>query len=96
LAFNQVPRLLQPLAFFHIWSQKEALIKACGLGLTYPTQQFSVPILPSTNQEIIDTLHKTTWQMISFMPEIACSAALCYHSAINQIRYLKLTEAQEL
>ena len=93
---KQLNPMLKPLAFFHIWAQKEAFIKACGLGLSYPTEQFDVPILPSTHQEILDSLHKKTWKMTSFMPEAACSAALCYDLSIKMIRYLKYTDLNQI
>jgi len=32
------------------------------------------------------------WEMASFMPQVACSAALCYHPEIEEIRYLSLNE----
>jgi 4'-phosphopantetheinyl transferase len=86
-ALKAAPAGLRALAFFHMWAQKEALIKACGLGLSYPTQQFDVPALPSTNQPVFDSLHEKTWQMISFQPQVSCCAALCYNSAITEIRY---------
>jgi len=89
-ALKAVPTGLKPLAFFHMWAQKEALIKACGLGLSYPTQQFDVPALPSTNQPVYDSLHEQTWQMISFQPEVSCCAALCYNPAITDIRYISI------
>ena len=84
---HQTSAMLKPLAFFHIWSQKEAFIKACGLGLAYPTQQFDVAILPPTNQPCIDTLHQQPWQITSFMPQVACNAALCHHPDIEEIHY---------
>lgn len=89
-AFQAVPDALKQLAFFHVWAQKEALIKACGLGLSYPTQDFDVPVLPSTNQIIWDAKHQQHWQMVSFQPQIRCCAALCYHPDIKTIRYQKL------
>lgn len=95
-ALKQTTEALQPLVFFHIWSQKEALIKACGLGLSYPTQTFDVPTCPSTNQAVIDPLHKKTWQMISFQPVVGCCAALCFHSQITTIRYHVLNQPETL
>ena len=89
-ALQNTQNSLKPLAFFHIWAQKEALIKACGLGLSYPTQAFDVPALPSTNQSVYDSLHKKTWQMVSFQPQVSCCAALCYDPAITEIRYLSI------
>ncbi len=90
-SLNRLNNTLKPLAFFHIWTQKEALIKACGLGLSYPTQQVDVPILPSPQHEIFDSLHKKNWKMTSFMPEAACSGALCYHVLVDSIAFLKLS-----
>ena len=87
---HQVNTMLKPLAFFNIWSQKEAFIKACGLGLAYPTQKFDVSVLPSTNQLCLDELHKKTWHLVSFMPQIACGAALCHDPMIKKIRYHRL------
>ncbi len=91
---DQVPTSLLPLSFFNIWVQKEALIKACGLGLSYPTKQFDVSLLSSNSQIIEDTLHQCTWQMLSFMPKVGCCAAICYDMNVNEIRYLSLTEDQ--
>lgn len=93
-ALKDTPDALKPLAFFHIWAQKEALIKACGLGLSYPTQAFDVPALPSTHQAVFDSLHAQTWQMVSFQPRVTCNAALCYHSAVSEIRYIALEQAK--
>jgi 4'-phosphopantetheinyl transferase len=93
---HNVSTMLKPLAFFHIWAQKEAFIKACGLGLAYPTQEFDVAILPPTNQPCVDNLHQHEWQLVSFMPQVACSAALCHHPTIEDIRYFTLKECNSL
>lgn len=93
-AFKQIPDALKTLTFFHIWSQKEAFIKAAGLGLSYPTKQFNVPIHAPTHQTIWDPLHEIMWKMTSFMPIALCSAALCYHPNITDIR-LKTTKLPE-
>ncbi len=85
--FIKVPLALKPAIFFHVWAQKEAFIKACGLGLSYPTKHFSVPISMPTKQLVNDPLHNMTWQLRSFMPEIACSGALCHHPTVREIRH---------
>jgi 4'-phosphopantetheinyl transferase len=85
--FRKVPAALKPAVFFHVWSQKEAFIKACGLGLSYPTKDFNVPITIPTKQLVDDPLHNMTWLLRSFMPTIACSGALCYHPTVREIRH---------
>ena len=94
MALHSTQDALKPLAFFHMWAQKEAFIKACGLGLSYPTQAFDVPTLPTTNQAIFDNLHNQAWQMVSFIPYIACCGALCHHPVVTDIRYLVLSDAE--
>lgn len=85
--FSKVPNALKPAIFFHIWSQKEAFIKACGLGLAYPTKDFNVPTSMPTQQLVDDPLNNMTWQLRSFMPEVGYSGALCYHPTIREIRH---------
>lgn len=92
-AVHNAPLRLQPLIFFTIWTQKEALIKACGLGLSYPTKQFDVATLPWSHQEVEDTLHRQRWHMSCFMPEVACCAAVCFNPSIQIKRYIKLQHA---
>lgn len=85
--FMQIPSSLKPATFFHIWAQKEAFIKACGLGLAYPTKEFNVPTSMPTKQLVDDPRHNKTWHLRSFMPEVACSGALCCHPTIREIRH---------
>lgn len=85
--FEKITPSLKPAVFFHVWAQKEAFIKACGLGLSYPTKEFHVPTTIPTKQLIDDPLHNTTWLLRSFMPEVACSGALCHHPTIREIRH---------
>ena len=84
---QKAPPALKPALFFHVWAQKEAFIKASGLGLSYPTKEFTVPTTFPTKQLVEDSLHNTTWQLRSFMPKIACSGALCHHPTVREIRH---------
>ena len=96
--FKNTPSALKPAVFFHVWAQKEAFIKASGLGLSYPTQEFNVPTTIPTKQLIDDPLHNMTWQLRSFMPEVGCSGALCHHPTIREIRHglIQLTQNENL
>ena len=85
--FSRVPSALKPAVFFHVWSQKEAFIKASGLGLSYPTKDFNVPTNMPTRQLVDDPLNNITWQLRSFMPAVACGGALCHHPTVREIRH---------
>lgn len=87
LEFKKVPQSMKPAVFFHVWAQKEAFIKASGLGLAYPTKEFNVPVTMPTKQLVEDPIHNMTWQLRSFMPEVFCSGALCFHPTIREIRH---------
>jgi len=86
----QQPCEQKPLVFFHIWAQKEAVIKATGLGLSYPTAQFTVPAMPPADAEIFDALHGKLWKIKSFMPQVACAAALCHDPEVTIIRKIEV------
>ena len=87
MEFNKAPSSMKPALFFHVWAQKEAFIKASGLGLSYPTKEFHVPTTMPTKQLVDDPLHNMTWHLRTFMPEVACSGALCHHPTIREIRH---------
>ncbi len=86
------PEPLKKPLFFSIWSQKEAFIKAVGMGLSYPTQQFSVPLYSKSASCVSDSLSEQTWQLLAFAPHQECAAALCFNKEILEIRKLILDE----
>ncbi len=86
-AFEKLPHTLKPMAFFNVWAQKEALIKATGLGLAYDTQTFNVPLFSPNEQPVEDKLHEKIWKMNAFMPKIGYAAAICYDLCIEKLDY---------
>ncbi|MCX7115912.1 MAG: 4'-phosphopantetheinyl transferase superfamily protein [Gammaproteobacteria bacterium] len=77
------PPALLALRFFSIWSRKEALIKANGFGINYPTQ--SIDLLKTG--PFHDPLHDQSWSMLTFFPQPAFAASLCYHPSIETIQH---------
>ncbi len=45
-AYNALPDSEREAAFYAIWTRKEAVLKASGLGLHMPLDAFDVPHLP--------------------------------------------------
>lgn len=89
LGLLKTPPSLKPLTFFHIWAQKEAFIKACGLGLAYPTQTFGVSILRPSHGTMVEHVDQEEhpWKMHTFMPAVGCAAALCYHPNVTSLQF---------
>lgn len=79
LAWNHLPDELRLFAFYKCWTQKEALIKALGYGLSQSMSQWSVSMLPDEPASLVslsgDREHAGDWSLHSFVPEIGTIAA---------------------
>ena len=93
-ALLELPPDLHRAAFYHIWTQKEAFIKAIGLGLSYPLDAFDVQPDPRQPGAILSARdHPGPWVMHTFSPVPGYHAAVC-HAAPElpvQIRPLKIS-----
>lgn len=90
---QQLPASALAIGFFSVWAQKEALIKAVGVGLSYPTHLFDVPLLPKTTYSLHE--HQQHWLITPFMPYPGSMAAVCYHPSLSQIRYFHYDPATQ-
>lgn len=74
-------------AFFHIWTQKEAFIKAIGQGLAYPLKDFSVSATPPAR--LIEAKHENVadWYFQSFKPHTNAHAAIVSLNPIAHVLF---------
>ncbi len=66
-------------AFYHVWTQKEAFLKAQSKGLTLSLQDFSVSVDPDKPGKLLNVKDSdaSLYQMISSIPESGYRVAVC-------------------
>lgn len=74
--------------FYHVWTQKEAFVKAHGEGLLLPLDYFSVevdPDVPGGIQTIQGGVEKSSaWKMFTNIPEPGWRLAVCVQAENEQ------------
>ena len=75
-----LPTLEQNSAFFKGWTQKEAFVKALGIGLSYPLKSLTVSLNPKENGRVVqidqqDQEYLQHWEMqcLDIHSDYACS-----------------------
>lgn len=63
-------------AFYHCWARKEAVVKACGEGLSMPLDSFQVSLLPGEPAVILRSPNPGPWMLQELTPEIGYAAAV--------------------
>jgi 4'-phosphopantetheinyl transferase len=79
-SLNVLPAEQKQAGFFNCWTRKEAYIKALGLGLAQPLDQFAVSLQPGKPAELLYVEGKPEepgrWTFTSFTPEPGYAGAL--------------------
>jgi len=79
-AFRALPESKRAAAFFAGWTRKEAYVKALGMGVSLPLDQFDVTMDPDAPPHLLADRrhphHPETWTLLSFVPASGYIAAL--------------------
>lgn len=77
---QSLPSHLKVSAFFNCWTRKEAFIKAKGMGLSLPLDQFDVSVAPGEPAAILETrgdpLEAGRWSLQGLAPKAGYAAAI--------------------
>lgn len=79
-AFRALPEGQRAAAFFAGWTRKEAYVKALGMGVSLPLDQFDVTMNPDEPARLLADRryphHVGAWSLLSFDPAPGYTAAL--------------------
>lgn len=88
-AIRDLPRTVSEEAFFHVWTRKEAFLKAIGLGLSHGLERFAVSVPPDNPARILhidgDRCAGKRWHLRGLVPSPGYVAALAIESADVQV-----------
>jgi 4'-phosphopantetheinyl transferase len=80
---RRLPPVVQPTAFYHCWTRKEAYLKATGEGLSLPLDKFEVSLNPGQPAAILTIAGETEparrWSLTSLEPAPGYLGALAVH-----------------
>jgi 4'-phosphopantetheinyl transferase len=85
-------RLVPPVseeAFFHVWTRKEAFLKATGLGLSHGLERFEVSVPPNDPPRILhidgDSKRASRWSLHALYPSPGYVGALALEGQIHRV-----------
>jgi 4'-phosphopantetheinyl transferase len=87
-----LPERARQEAFFHGWARKEAFIKALGLGLAFPLDDFSVSVHPEAAGLLEvrgEQQAAARWQVIKLQVDGPFTAALAVEAGISDVRFFE-------
>lgn len=86
-AYRSLPNDERKILFFHLWTRKEAFVKALGLGLSYPLNAFTVGV---GNPVTLDGERTSAWSMRHLDPGSGIVGALALNGSGVAVRGARL------
>lgn len=92
-AFCALPEGKRAAAFFAGWTRKEAYVKALGVGVTLPLNQFDITMDPDEPARLLADRryphHVEAWSLLSFTPAPGYIAALAVEGSCEHVTFLQ-------
>lgn len=93
-ALRSLPVELRAKSFFNCWTRKEAFIKAKGMGLSIPLDQFDVTLLPGEPAALLKTIWDETearrWSLHDIDVGQDFAAAIAVEGHDREIKYWRV------
>lgn len=74
-------------AFYRCWTRKEAVIKACGEGLSMPLDSFRVSLLPEEPARLLKSPDENSWILHNINAETGYAAAVAAPVVSSPVQY---------
>lgn len=87
-----LPASQQQAAFFHVWTQKEAFIKAIGEGLSHALDTFAVNVTGSAKLVSTEQDDAAQWYMQDIEVDKDYKAAFTTRQTVQQVNYWQLSD----
>ena len=88
-AFHNLPEAQKPIAFFNLWTRKEAWLKATGEGIGYSLNRVEVSFLPGEAARLLSLPEgphaAVQWTLHHLAPAPSFAAALAVPAADNPL-----------
>ncbi len=95
MIYHNLTDALKIASFYQGWTCNEAYIKAIGMGLSFPLQEFSVEMDPTKPAKLLETTPrkdcKTDWNLSKLPCPKNYSAALAFEKSGAELQFFKLT-----
>lgn len=82
---NSMPEPEFRRRFFEFWTRKEAIVKAIGVGISYPLTEIDIPLLPPVGPMRLALQPESLWMLHSSEPEEGYSLSVALAGAEGAI-----------
>lgn len=87
LQYQQLPEASKKQSFFHVWTCKEAVIKALGQGVFFGLKDFSVNIMPKEPAKLLSIKDDSSsaWHLYHFLAKESYPGAVAWRGNVKQL-----------